>query len=159
MALWVGVCVCVVLISFEPTLNAIQILFRIVWEGSSSCAIIGRAYGNQTTLGALQYVALLECAQKHYAGVMIAKALNIPSLSPRVAYDWWETARVAAHDAVVSVLWRRYDDAIDEIHQALDLLEHFVKANDEEKILAVNPVIILDPNIQLKLKRALTKLR
>lgn len=109
---------------------------RIVWEGSSSCAIIGRAYGNQTTLGALQYVALLECAQKHYAGVMIAKALNIPSLSPRVAYDWWETARVAAHmtagAVTTTMFYGQSEEKMWEIHARLridpDLAAPIVRA-------------------------------
>lgn len=86
---------------------------RIVWKGTSDCAMIGQAYGKLNTLSALQYVALRNCAHKHFVGALVGKALGMPTLSPRIMYDSSEQLRAAGHIGVgllIGSLLTNFDD-------------------------------------------------
>jgi hypothetical protein len=78
-----------------------------VWQGYSRCAVVGRAYGNRTDLGALEYVALRECTTLYRVGQFLAIATGAP-LDPSVAYDVRETLRVFITVVAGGVLERVY---------------------------------------------------
>lgn len=94
---------------------------QIVWYGNSKCALLGKAHQNNTHLGVLEYVELRECAKRHYAGLLLGRLTNTPTLSPAIFYDNQVALRTASQLAagvLVSVLFKNTTN--DEIWKILN---------------------------------------
>ena len=70
---------------------------QINWQGTSKCALLGRAYGKETNMSTAVYVELRSCANKHLAGIMFGHLVRMPSLNPAIMYDHFEAMRFGAH--------------------------------------------------------------
>jgi len=81
-----GACAC--LVPADPDAST------MTWEGSSRCAVIGRAYSNASVLSALERVEVRDCARR-YASFAAA---------PRFAYDYAEALRVGTHYGLGALL-------------------------------------------------------
>ena len=77
---------------------------QVDWRGASDCALIGHEYQGKANLTALEAIALNTCAQLHAAGSLVGVLAGVPTLSPRIAYDANEIARVLTHVAVGAFL-------------------------------------------------------
>jgi hypothetical protein len=63
----------------------------------------------------LEYIELRHCAYKHYAGVMLGKFLNMPSLLPVVLYDTKVALRTGAHWGAGLVVTLLMPDAEEDV--------------------------------------------
>jgi hypothetical protein len=91
---------------------------QIAWYGGSKCAVVGRTYNQARRLGgnvtALEYLELQSCAHSHYAGVVIGKVLNMPSLQPAFMYDRLIALRAVLHIGAGSLLYLLVSNSTDE---------------------------------------------
>lgn len=122
---------------------------RIVWEGTSRCALLGRAYGKRTSMEAIHYTELRDCAHEHFKGVILGKFLDLPTLAPRVMYDNAERYRVAAHVSAGLVLGTLFYEIPDQqffemcsalrVDPALAVPARRVVHGAAQQVLAVTP--------------------
>lgn len=72
-----GRCVC----EPVPSIPQSADISKIVWTGTSRCALLGKAYGNETNTSTAIFVELRYCAHKHVAGLVLGHPLRHAALT------------------------------------------------------------------------------